>query len=212
MRCNFHLLALMVLAAVLLLAKSDNWAVQRIELRASNSQVEVIGADVDHVVFDESSPFSVRNVEGRSVIVPEKSNQGPISVTVPRHSSLDIATSNGAIHVSGVDGPMQLITSNGAIRVLDARGAELHAHTTNGSIDIEFPQELHTDLSAHTSNGMIHYKGEIAFAHRSENYLEGKIGGGGPKLDLQTSNGSITLSGVARLESEITTLKSDEAK
>jgi DUF4097 and DUF4098 domain-containing protein YvlB len=191
MRCNLNSIVLLVSAGVLLLAKSDGAPAQHVEVRTSNSQVEIIGSDVDHVTPGESSRAIVKNIDGRAVVDAESSNQGPITLLVPRRSSLDIATSNGAILVSSVTGPMQLITSNGAIRVHDAAGFDIHAHTSNGSIEIGSPGGIHADVSAHTSNGAIHYDGS-SVGRRGENYLEGKIGGGGAKLDLQTSNGSIT--------------------
>src|SRR5215469_2317100 len=115
MRCNLILVAFFVSATVLLLAKSDGVTAQRVEVRVSNSQIDIVGADVDQVTPAAASQVTIRNMNGRAVVEAEK--QGPISLIVPRRSSLDIATSNGAIHVSGVSGTMQLITSNGAIRV-----------------------------------------------------------------------------------------------
>jgi DUF4097 and DUF4098 domain-containing protein YvlB len=192
MRCNLNSIVLLVSAGVLLLAKSDDVPAQRVEVRTSNSQVEIVGSDVEQVTVGELSRAIVKYIDGRAVIEAASSNQGPITLLVPRRSSLDIATSNGAILVSGVEGRMQLITSNGAIRVHDAAGFDIHAHTSNGSIEIASLGGIHADVSAHTSNGAIHCDGGSLAGRRGENYIEGKIGGGGAKLDLQTSNGSIT--------------------
>jgi hypothetical protein len=60
------------------------------------------------------------------------------------------------------------------VRMPSSAGAMVRAHTSNSSITSDF------DVSVHS--GMI-----------SKHRLEGKIGAGGPLLDLGTSNGGIKL-------------------
>jgi hypothetical protein len=89
---------------------------------------------------------------------------------VPRHVSLDVLDSNGAIQAGGtlgnahlkttnggitlreVSGSLDLQSSNGAIGVTRSAGS-LKASTTNGSIDAELLHLAAGDLSLETSNG-----------------------------------------------------------
>jgi DUF4097 and DUF4098 domain-containing protein YvlB len=81
-------------------------------------------------------------------------------------------TSNGSIHVQGLQGRLDAQTSNGPIELADVTGdATLHtsnghihaqrlngsadAGTSNGGIDLELPGRLVHDVRAHTSNGGI---------------------------------------------------------
>jgi hypothetical protein len=123
---------------------------------------------------------------------------------------LTARTSGGSIRVSEIDGSVELRTSGGNIDALDVRGP-LMAHTSGGSIsarftgvpegslrtsggsiEAEFPEDASVTLDARTSGGRVHVEHEILVrggADRSR--IEGKINGGGPKLELRTSGGNI---------------------
>jgi len=89
---------------------------------------------------------------------------------------LRVETSNGHIdlEVAGKIPDMRLSTSNSAIdlRLPDSAHARLIASTSHGDITTDF------DLTTH--GGTI-----------SKDHLEGEIGGGGPDIELSTSNSSI---------------------
>jgi hypothetical protein len=78
--------------------------------------------------------------------------QASFDVTVPAGVEVFGATSNGAIVVSGVEGPVDVTTSNGAITLEDVSSSVL-VRTSNGAISGE---GLATDdFDAATSNGRI---------------------------------------------------------
>jgi DUF4097 and DUF4098 domain-containing protein YvlB len=98
-------------------------------------------------------------------------------------------TSNGAVHVEGCSGPVELKTANGRVEARAVQG-EVKIHTSNGAIHVEAcagPVQLKTEnarievrdtpsaVTAHTSNGAIHVEGCA-----------------GP-VEARTSCGSITL-------------------
>ncbi len=209
---RLQIIFLFLLAAVLLLAKTDSSATGgRIELRAANSRVEIIGSDIGSVEVNESSRATVTSEDGRTVV--EASEDGePIRLQVPRGSSLDVSNSNGAIYVAGVTGALRLITSNGAINVQDAGPAAIHAHSSNGSIRISVSSAVNADVSAHTSNGRIHSDFDIATHHAGASFLEGKIGSGGTVIELSTSNGVIYLNKAGNQESVTSSFKPGEVK
>jgi hypothetical protein len=201
---------LLLSAAVLLLAESQpGTSGQRIEVRTANSRVEITGSDSDRVQVNDPAHATVHTSGGRTVV---EGDGAALRVQVPRRSSLDVSTANGAIHVSGVAGTMRLTTSNGAITVQNAGGAEIHAHTSNGSIEIGVPAGLNANLSARTSNGQIHSDVEVLTNYMGANFLEGKIGSGGPALDLQTSNGWIYLRNDSHQESVNSIFKPGEVR
>lgn len=203
MRLN-PILLLVPVAALLLAESQPGMPGQRIEVRTSNSLVEIAGSDSDRVQVDDSSHATV-NPSGGGLLV--EGDGTPLRLQVPRRSSLDVSTSNGAIHVSGVTGPIELTTSNGAITVRNAGAAEIHAHTSNGAIEIEVPAGLNANLSARTSNAEIHSDVEVTASHAGANFMEGKIGRGGPAMDLRTSNGLIYLRSGSQQESVSSTFK-----
>lgn len=210
---GFNSTILFLLAAVLLLAKTDAGPGQVVEVRSSNSPIEITGSDIGGVRVNDSSNATIRNVDGRTVVEAENpSGNAPLKVQIPRNATLDISTSNGAIRVSGVVGAMRLATSNGGITVQDAGGSGIHAHTSNGPIEVVVPQGLNANVSARTSNGRIQSNLDIVTHRLGDNYLEGKLGNGGPAIDLQTSNGPIDLRTTGDRENVVSTFKPGEVK
>ena len=115
--------------------------------------------------------------------------------------AFEASTSNGGIraHLRDTQGgrPIKLSTSNGGIDLqLDSpRQNEVIASTSNGSITVRLPGSLNATVHASTNSGGsvrsdfdILMRGEI-----SKHRIEGTIGGGGPRIELSTSNGNIHL-------------------
>ena len=114
--------------------------------------------------------------------------------------SLEADTSNGGINVQLVKPaagrPVKLETSNGAIELtmqaVDQN--DIRATTSNGGITLHLPSGLGANLTAHASNSSIETEFEVATQGTlDKHHLAGKIGAGGPEIDLNTSNGSIRL-------------------
>ena len=180
---------LFLAAAALLLAKSDG-VPSVIEVHSSNAPIEVTGGEGDQVLVEDNSQSTVVN-QGSRTVVQAMSGGVPIQVHVPRRASLVVVTSNGSIRVSGITGRLDLSTSNGPIVVTNLGTSEIHARTSNGSIEVGSPRGLRANLSARTSNAAVDCDYEVAMQHAGGSLLEGKIGGGGPVMDLSTSNGPI---------------------
>lgn len=120
---------------------------------------------------------------------------GEIEV-VGASGSIEAHTTNGAIRAESTEGSVVAGTTNGDVDVsmmkLPSQGASYH--TTNGTIRLKLPAGLDADVSARTTNGSVRSDFEITtsgtLSHRN---LSGRIGRGGPRLDLATTNGSIVL-------------------
>lgn len=129
-----------------------------------------------------------------------------------------VRTSNGSIRADGVRGFLEAMTTNGSVdaRVAEASGRPIRvessngrvvlaveslkdtdviANTTNSSVTLKLPSSLNARVRAATSNSGIESEFDVtARGSISKNRLEGNIGsGGGPLVDVRTSNGSIRL-------------------
>jgi hypothetical protein len=112
--------------------------------------------------------------------------------------ALDARTSNGGIHIRlgkpKANEPIRLGSSNGSIELeieaLDNN--EIHASTSNATITLRLSAPIKARLRASTSNCGISTDFDVT-THGSmgKNFLEGDINGGGPLIDLSTSNGTI---------------------
>ena len=134
-------------------------------------------------------------------------------VHVPRHVALDVESSNGAITVTGTQGNAHLETSNGRITVAGLAGS-LQAETSNGAIDAELtdlasgdlslessnggiavrlPRDARLSIDAATSNGSVRSDFPVEGGKPGKSRLKGDINGGGSRLFIRTSNGSVAI-------------------
>ena len=110
-------------------------------------------------------------------------------------------TSNGRIEITNVLGVLEANTSNGRIiaEIPEIINDELDISTSNGSIELFIPSKLNINIEAITSNGKIKLNEiEVITSEMSSKYLKGRIGNGGKKLSVTTSNGNITFNKLVR--------------
>lgn len=135
-------------------------------------------------------------------------------VRVPEGVNFTGRTVNGAVDVGDLDGDVVARTVNGAVRVATAGAATAHTvngtieaemgalsgggpyrfETVNGGITLTLPEGAGADVEARTLNGSISTDFPLTVQGRfGPRSLQGTIGGGGPELRLETTNGSIEL-------------------
>ena len=104
---------------------------------------------------------------------------------------------NGRISASGLENGAKVETSNGEIVIDMARvGGAVSCDTTNGAITLSIPRDTKAELSARVTNGAIdHGNLTLAIKEQSRRRLDASIGGGGPEIKLETTNGAIEIRG-----------------
>lgn len=109
---------------------------------------------------------------------------------------LEAVTTNGSLDVINVKGRTSLKTTNGSIKLeLDEIVADLEAKTTNGSLTIRLKNQPNAYFSARTTNGSVRLDFPVTVeGSLSRRRVEGRMGSGqGPRIELHTTNGSITM-------------------
>jgi DUF4097 and DUF4098 domain-containing protein YvlB len=167
--------------------------------------------ELDRVV-SSNGHVEARDLEGPARI---RTSNGAVRVNNSK-GPLDVETSNGGIdindHAGAVTGrtsnghirvdlsnpeqgrPVRLESSNGGItlKMRELNGNSIRMSTSNARIDLTLPENANAQLRASTSNGSFHtdlpVQGSI-----TKNRADGKIGSGGPYVELSTSNGRISL-------------------
>lgn len=107
-------------------------------------------------------------------------------------------STNGSVTLSRMDASCDVATTNGKIRAefFSLRGQGCKLRTTNGSVRVALPDSIRADLVASTTNGRIACDLPIALIGEStRRRMEGKINGGGPSLEIRTTNGAISVEG-----------------
>jgi len=165
-------------------------------LKTSNGPVRAENLHGSLDVQTSNGSIDVQNLEGSASL---HTSNGRVHAEDVR-GSLEADTSNGGIHVRLVKPeagrPVKLETSNGPIELtMEAVNQnEIHASTSNGGITVHLPGGIGANLAAHASNSSISTEFEVATQGTlDKHHLEGKIGAGGPAIELTTSNGSIRL-------------------
>jgi len=111
---------------------------------------------------------------------------------------MDASTTNGSIHASMAksidDRKMRFSTTNGSIDLQLPTGLKnyVRASTTNGSIGVKLPSSASFAVSARTTGSSVRSEFDVR-GDISKRRIDGKVGAGGPMLDLSTSNGGISL-------------------
>lgn len=149
----------------------------RLEVKTSNGSVE--GEDLEGEAVLKTSNGAIR-IARMSGAVEATTSNGPINVRIEKpkpHQPMRFDTSNGSIELafeSLADNDVRASTSNSSItlRLPTASKARLRARTSHSSV--------HSDFDVMSKGGVL-----------EKNELEGEIGGGGPLLNLTSSNGAI---------------------
>ena len=138
-------------------------------------------------------------------------------VKVPAGAEVKFTTVNGGIEITGLTGRITAETTNGGVTTRDV-GGQLDASTTNGGLDIDLsrvpeggvkleftngglkmrmPRDAKATISASITNGGIS-AGDLPIettGESSRRRLEGRLNGGGGRIQIEGTNGGITLSG-----------------
>jgi DUF4097 and DUF4098 domain-containing protein YvlB len=105
-----------------------------------------------------------------------------------------LETTNGGIKAHDVGGPIEATTTNGGVDVALTQVADegVKLGCTNGGISLRLPADARATIRASVANGGIHTSGlEIDTTQSSRRRLEGRMNGGGPRIDLEGTNGGI---------------------
>lgn len=162
-------------------------------LRTSNGSLKVNDFEGPLEAATSNGSVELNAYSGQASL---KTSNGRIRGTDVK-GRIDATTSNGSIDFTITEPapglPLKFTTSNGSINLTLAKWTNtgLVARTSNSSINVRLPEGVNAQLQASTSNGSINTEFEITTSQLSKNRVDGRIGSGGPLIDLATSNGTI---------------------
>jgi len=134
---------------------------------------------------------------------------------VPRHLAAQLHSENGGIDISNIDGEISANTTNGGVTLRDLggkvhattvngglnvvlngkqwRGEGLFAKSTNGGVTVNAPDHYSAHLIAATVNGGISVDFPITVQGPIRNHIDTQIGQGGPTIQVETTNGGVSI-------------------
>jgi DUF4097 and DUF4098 domain-containing protein YvlB len=112
--------------------------------------------------------------------------------------SLEARSGDGSVHVTGRFDRLQLHTQDGSVELNVQSGSRIQTgwrvETGDGSVRINLPRDLATDLELRTGDGHLSVNLPVSVEGvKSDHELRGKLNGGGPPLVVHTGDGSISI-------------------
>jgi DUF4097 and DUF4098 domain-containing protein YvlB len=106
-----------------------------------------------------------------------------------------ISTSAKDVEVSGVTGDLRVEDGDGDISVAAVKPmGEMHVHNRNGAINLTVPEGAGFQLQATAKNGDIDSKLGLPTSNLGDSHsVSGKVGAGGPAVELMSDHGDIEI-------------------
>jgi len=163
---------------------------EAVQARSGSGEIEVGGA---RSVVANTGSGNVRASAVRGD-VEARSGSGDISVAQEAAGEANIGTGSGNVTLTGARGAVRAHTSSGDVTIEGAPAAEWEISASSGDVRLRLPAQAAFDLNAHTGSGHIDTSLPITTSGRlAKNELRGQVRGGGPRVQVSTSSGSIEI-------------------
>jgi DUF4097 and DUF4098 domain-containing protein YvlB len=141
----------------------------------------------------------VIRVPASAIVAARTTNGGVQLARLP--NDVVARAQNGGVKGDDLSGHVDASTTNGGVTMsfsaLPASG-EVSLQTTNGGVSITLPRTANADISARVVNGGMRVSDDLPLTitgERNRRRLEGRLNGGGSRVELVTTNGGIHISG-----------------
>jgi hypothetical protein len=141
-----------------------------------------------------SIKYDVRIPPGLNLLL--KTQNGEVRLENVKGLRIEASSTNGGINGRGVSGAIDAQTVNGGITMdLEAVTGESRMVTVNGGIILSVAPGVSADLEATVVNGGVLVQDGLSLSgeERSRQRVVGRIGKGGPRLVVQTTNGGVRI-------------------
>jgi len=159
-------------------------------------------------VLTKSASVKIKVPRGNNTFKLNTVNSRGISAT-DISGEIEASNTNGGIKLINVSGSVVANTTNGdvivAFKSIDAK-APMAFTTLNGKVDVTLPATVKTNIKLHTDRGEIYSDFDVAvepstptttrgkdgsYRYSDQEWVTGKLNGGGPELTMRTFNGNI---------------------
>src|SRR3954468_4962724 len=166
--------------------------------------VETVKPDSVRLVTKTPKTFGAGGAEGKYTIKGPAglrchagTTNGGIKLTGVSND-IEASTTNGGVNGEDLSGTIDASTTNGGVHLAFSKLAPggLKAETTNGGVSVSVPTDTKATISAHVTNGGFGVENlNVVSTEQNRHHIEGTLNGGGPRIELGTTNGGISLKG-----------------
>lgn len=149
-----------------------------------------------HMNLDVETHNGEINVAGVTGDVDIETHNGEINVNTGG-KALEAESHNGEINAVFAGTSVELSSHNGEVTADLSRCAAVTGSVTshNGAVQISVGAGTSASLEARSNNGGIDCEAPLTDMKKSKRSLDGKLGSGGGKLEIETHNGAIAIKG-----------------
>jgi hypothetical protein len=125
--------------------------------------------------------------------ITAKTGSGGIEIVQVGAGDVDVSSSSGTVRVRGVRGALRASTTSGGLHVQGEPRGDWDLSASSGGVRIDLPETAGFELDATTSSGSIDVGMPVSLRSTSRRALRGTVHGGGSRLTVRTSSGSIDI-------------------
>ena len=163
------------------------------DVHADTSGGNIIANACDGNVVLDTSGGRIEATGGTGKLSADTSG-GNVTV-LNRVGDTKVESSGGKLRLGNISGKLHAETSGGSVSAIlpSPVAGDIHLETSGGSITVLTPSNAALTIDAETSAGSVHSDLPIARTSSDDDTLKGTINGGGTKLVLRSSAGSIEI-------------------
>jgi Putative adhesin len=137
-----------------------------------------------------SGRLTVEGIEGK---VEASTGSGSVTLRDIK-GDVNATAGSGAINATGIRGALRTNTGSGGIHVQGEQTGRWELEAGSGSIEIDLPPNAAFNLSAHTGSGGVDVAYPVTVQGKiSRHDIVGKVGSGGPPLNVHTGSGHVRI-------------------
>ncbi len=162
-----------------------------VDVRSAGGSIEMGAIDGQLQLRSAGGSVRVAGVSGEANI-----DTSGGSITIERADAAVTATSSGgSIRVDEIAGPLQASTSGGSVTayLTNTPGSDSELRTSGGGIRVRLASNVGLDIDARASGGSVSSEIDVDASEKSKTKLVGSVGGGGPRMVMRTSGGSVRI-------------------
>lgn len=138
-----------------------------------------------------SGSISADDVEGT---ITARTGSGSIELEQTGMGDVDVESGSGEIRLRGIHGGLDAEAHSGSVFVEGIVARDWKISSSSGGVTLVLPEDAAFEIDARTSSGHIDLNHPVTVEGRmSQKTIRGTVRGGGPRVEIDTSSGSIEI-------------------
>jgi DUF4097 and DUF4098 domain-containing protein YvlB len=162
-----------------------------VKAKSGSGSIRIDAAGGNLIVKAGSGSITALRVAGS---IDAGTGSGSIELEQSGSGNVVVRSGSGGVRVRGVKGALTVDTGSGSIDVAGEIAGDWRLDAASGDVTVKLPPNAAFVLDVHTSSGDIESDHPVTVTGAlSKKTLRGAVRGGGSRLDIETSSGSISI-------------------